>query len=55
MQLTNNIHIVYNHNATNKQHTFSVIINLSLKCNINNTCHNHIMIKLQALHLQTII
>jgi hypothetical protein len=47
MQLTNNIHIVYNHNAINKQHTSIVIINLSLKCGINNTCHNHIMIKLQ--------
>jgi hypothetical protein len=55
MQLTNNIHIVYNHNVINKQHTCSVIINLSLKCDINNTCHNHIMIKLRALQLQIIV
>ncbi len=46
---------VHTYNIINKEHTYSAIINLLLKCNVKNTCHSHIMIKLQALHLQITI
>jgi hypothetical protein len=53
MQLITNSHTILNYNAINRQCTYSLTINLSLKCNINNTMNNYAMTKLQTLHLQT--
>jgi hypothetical protein len=55
MQSTSNVYTICNYNATNKQHTYNVTINLPLKCNINNICHSHTIIKLEVLHLQITI